>query len=122
MSADIEVEASCHCGAVRIALPRAPAEVTDCNCSICRRLGVLWAYYAIAELRFVARGETVTYAWGERKIQFHHCATCCCTTHWWPADPARGRCGINARLLELRVLGGARVRHLDGAGAEEYVD
>ena len=31
--------ASCHCGAVKIQIPRRPRTLTDCNCSICRRYG-----------------------------------------------------------------------------------
>jgi hypothetical protein len=30
--------------------------------------------------------------------------------------------GINARLMDPEVLAGARVRHLDGANTERYVD
>ena len=30
--------------------------------------------------------------------------------------------GVNARLMEPAVLAAARVRHLDGAGTERYVD
>ena len=40
------LEGACHCGAVRFTIPAAPESVTDCNCSICRRLGTLWAYYS----------------------------------------------------------------------------
>ena len=39
----MSVAASCHCGACILAVAVAPVEVTDCNCSICRRYGVLWA-------------------------------------------------------------------------------
>jgi len=39
------ITGSCHCGAVHIAVAEAPASVKSCNCSICRRLGTLWAYY-----------------------------------------------------------------------------
>ena len=42
------IDVACHCGAVRLTVPRAPVEVTECNCSICRRLGARWAYYAPA--------------------------------------------------------------------------
>ncbi len=59
------VEASCHCGAVRLQVDDAPAEVTDCNCSICRRYGVLWAYYAPGQVR-IAGGATDIYMWGDR--------------------------------------------------------
>jgi hypothetical protein len=30
--------------------------------------------------------------------------------------------GVNARLMEREVLAAARVRYLDGAGTERYVD
>ena len=39
------IRASCHCGAVRLEIDAPPSEVTECNCSICRRYGVLWTYY-----------------------------------------------------------------------------
>ena len=31
---------TCHCGAIRIEIPNAPDTLTNCNCSICRRLGI----------------------------------------------------------------------------------
>ena len=36
------IEATCHCGPVRLELESAPDEVTDCACSICQRKGALW--------------------------------------------------------------------------------
>ena len=32
-------QGSCHCGAVRLRLPSTPEVATDCNCSLCRRIG-----------------------------------------------------------------------------------
>lgn len=113
------VEASCHCGAVRFTLDAAPEVVTDCNCSICRRYGVLWAYYSPTQVRFdPAPPDTDTYGWGRRGILFHRCKTCGCMTHWSSVDPKRDRMGINARMLEPQVLAAARVRLLDGASAD----
>jgi hypothetical protein len=114
------VEASCHCGAVRIEVEQAPSELTSCNCSICRRLGTLWCYYAPAQVRVV--GATDTYRWGDKHIEFHRCAACGCTTHWSPVDPAHERMGINARLMSPEVVDGARVRRLDGAATWEFLD
>ena len=64
--------ATCHCGAVRIEVPAAPATTTDCNCSICRRYGTLWAYYPDGYVR------------GDRTLRFVRCRACgCwCVTHW----------------------------------------
>ncbi len=38
------IRVACHCGAVRLSVEPAPRWVLDCNCSICRRYGALWAY------------------------------------------------------------------------------
>jgi hypothetical protein len=116
------IEASCHCGAVRLEIEAAPTEITDCNCSICRRYGVLWAYYRLAEVRIVAPDATESYRWGARRIDFHHCRTCGCVAHWSAVDPARDRMGVNARLMDPDVAAAARLRHLDGAGTEGYRD
>ena len=97
-----------------VGIASAPTQVTSCNCSICRRLGTLWAYYTPADVRVT--GATTTYCRGAKTIDFHHCATCGCTTHWSPRpgrDP--NRMGINARLLAPEVVAAARVRRLDGA-------
>ena len=102
---------SCHCGAVRIAVPGAPEWVASCNCSICRRTGALVAYYRPDEVR--VEGETATYLTGDRFILFHHCPTCACHTHWSANPEALAgdlaqevrtalaeRMGVNARLLD----------------------
>ncbi len=117
------IEASCHCGAVRLEIDTPPQTVTDCNCSICRRLGVLWAYYSPKQVRRIpASGVTDTYMWDDRSIEFHHCKICGCTAYWWPVDPSVDRMGVNARLMDPKTLAGVTVRKLDGAGTEKYVD
>ncbi|HEV7345836.1 MAG TPA: GFA family protein [Devosia sp.] len=118
------VEASCHCGSVCLLIESAPEVVTECNCSICRRYGALWAYMAPEQVRFLPEPPpTDTYLWDDRSIAFHRCRTCGCLTHWFP-QPHRdqSRMGINARLLHPAVLAAARLRHLDGAVTEAYVD
>jgi hypothetical protein len=115
------VEASCHCGAVRLKIDSPPLEVTNCNCSICRRYGVLWAYYLPAQVR-ITGGATDVYMWDDKSIEFHRCRDCGCVTHWVPVDSAMNRMGVNARLLPPEVLAGARVLRLDGADTEQYID
>ena len=119
----IPVDASCHCGAIRLEIAMPPATVTDCNCSICQRYGVLWAYYSPTQVRILAAADaTDTYQWGDKDIAFHRCKTCGCVTHWAAFDRTLDRMGINARLMDLHVLAAARVRKLDGAVTERYVD
>ena len=117
------VDASCHCGAIHLEADTAPEAVTDCNCSICRRYGVLWAYYSPKHVRVVAASDaTDIYMWNDRSIEFHRCKVCGCVTHWAAVDRSADRMGVNARLMDLAVVAAARVRKLDGAVTENYVD
>ena len=109
------IEATCHCGAVRFELARAPETVTDCNCSVCRRLGVLWAYYTLAEVKLASPNAAIgAYAWGDKDLAFHHCQVCGCTTHWSPLKEV-DRMAVNARLMAPDVLAAAAIRQVDGA-------
>ena len=114
------IESSCVCGAVRLAISRAPDELVDCNCSICRRYAALWAYYPLKDV-VVPGGLTDVFMLGPKKIEFHRCKTCGCVTHWSPRDQ-RDEMGVNARLMEHEVVARARVRHLDGAKTWKYLD
>jgi len=115
------IESSCHCGAVRLKINRAPEEVTDCNCTLCRRYGVLWAYYSPKDVQ-VTSDVTDIYMRGRRTLEFHRCKQCGCITHWAPVDKTRDRMGVNARLMAPEVLARARVRHFDGADSWKYLD
>ncbi len=114
---------TCHCGAVKIEVPRRPRSLTNCDCSICRRYGTLWAYYKKTEVKITAEpGATSAYAWGRKTLNFVRCNVCGCITHWEPVVPERGtRMGVNARNFEPAQLGRVRIRLLDGAVTERYV-
>jgi hypothetical protein len=116
------IEASCHCGAVKleVEVEVAPTELTSCNCSICRRLGTLWCYYAPAQVRVV--GTTATYRWGDKTLDLHRCTSCGCVTHWSAIGPASERMGVNARLMEPAIVEAARIRRFDGADTWEFLD
>ena len=92
------VTAKCHCGSVSVQVPEPPSQITECHCSICSKLGVLWAYYPDAEVRTV--GETETYVCNYRVIAFHRCRECGCTAYRRTLERDFGRMGINARLFE----------------------
>jgi hypothetical protein len=111
------LSATCHCGAVRIEIPRRPSEVTNCNCSICRRLGTLWAYYELGTVNVQGHPEhTDEYIQGDKTLRFVRCKTCGCTTHWEPLDPAaKSRIGVNIRNFDPEAIGDVRIRLLDGA-------
>ncbi len=116
------IDASCHCGALHLEIEAAPDSLTDCNCSVCRRYGVLWAYYSPKQVSIVPRaGATDIYMWGDRSIEFHRCKVCGCLTHWAPVDEHLDRMGVNARLMDPRILRALRIRKLDGAVTGKYL-
>ena len=119
------IRTTCHCGAVKIAIARQPETITNCDCSICRRYGVLWAYFREQEVEIeAAPGGTEEYIWGDKMIAFVRCRHCGCVTHWReliePGDDAR--MGVNARMFEPEQIGPVRIRRLDGAVTERYLD
>jgi hypothetical protein len=118
------LEAACHCGSIKIEVPRKPPSVTDCNCSICRRYGVLWAYYPAAQVKIrCARTARSAYAWGTKGIRFVRCRRCGCITHWEEIkEVSNARIGVNARNFAPEVLNSLRVRRLDGADTWRYLD
>src|SRR5262245_33777297 len=82
-SEDWMIATTCHCGQVTVEIPRPPESLTNCDCSICRRYGTLWAYYRESEVRIsAAPGSTNAYSWGRKSLRFVRCATCGCITHW----------------------------------------
>ena len=111
------LSASCHCGAVRVEIPRRPRTLTNCNCSICRRYGTLWCYFKASEVRVLAEpGVMRGYRWGPKTIEFMRCDTCGCIVAWRPTEVGqRDRMGVNARNFEPEALGDVRIRLLDGA-------
>ena len=67
------IEGSCHCGAVRWSFDGTPEAATACNCTVCRRYGVLWAYDYEDE-RIRVSGPTRVYVRG-RLLAFISVAT-----------------------------------------------
>ena len=47
-------EARCDCGAVVLEVADDPAEINNCQCSWCQRLGALWAYYPKDQVRILS--------------------------------------------------------------------
>jgi hypothetical protein len=116
--------ATCHCGAVRVEVPSPPPALTSCNCSICRRIGGLWAYYPVDQVRVAGHPEhTHGYVWGDKTLRTIRCSHCGCVTHWEPLAPEAGaKMGVNARNFDPEVIAGVRVRRFDGADTWTYLD
>jgi hypothetical protein len=106
-------EARCDCGAVVLQVAFDPAEINDCQCSWCQRLGALWAYYPRDQVCILSGPElTTVYKRAARRLEFHRCKVCGLTTHWVNTDPSNGKMGVNARLMPAEAR--SRARHFQG--------
>ena len=111
------IRGSCHCGKVTVAVESAPEWVASCNCSLCRRTGVLMAYYPVDMVTI--SGETMPYLTGDKWIEIRHCPTCACLTHWEPAADIEDR-GLSADdFASLTNRRGVNARLLDGFAVTE---
>ena len=115
--------ATCHCGAIRIHVSRVSRTLTSCNCSICRRYGALWAYYAASSVKIEApKGGLSKYSWNRKIRAYYRCKKCGCVTHYAYRKKHRNTTiAVNAVNFEAAALAGARIRHLDGAALASFV-
>jgi hypothetical protein len=120
----LSLQGSCHCGAVRLTLPRAPEKATSCNCSLCRRSGAIFGYYEFGTVSVQGHPEnTEEYVWGDRTLRNVRCKTCGIVTHWEPLDSKTGaRHGVNLRNFEPRLLESVVVRRFDGADTWTFIE
>jgi hypothetical protein len=65
------IEASGHCDAMRIKVAERPRQLMSCNCSICRRLGTLWADYSPDQVTFVC-GDVFAYLYPHLDVVREH--------------------------------------------------
>lgn len=106
---------SCLCGAVRWQFEGQPDGATACNCTACRRYGVLWAYDYEGHGINVS-GKTHAYARG-KAIEFHFCPACGCVAFWRGKEAdsdGRIRIAVNLRLAEPETVAAIPIDHFNG--------
>lgn len=111
---------SCHCGQVRLALEEAPDHINECNCSLCGKRGVRWAYYHPSKVSI--EGPTASYCRTDKEepaADVRFCARCGVTTHFRLTPGAIARhgdvmMGVNMRLADEADLAGIELRYPDG--------
>lgn len=118
------LKGKCHCGDASWTLKDMPESVTACNCTVCSRYGVLWAYGYIDD-DIHSFGKTKTY---RRKdggdIDFYFCANCGCITHYVKtaaAEDGRHRTAVNLRMSDPAMILDLPIDHFDGLETFEYL-
>jgi hypothetical protein len=112
----LAIEGTCLCGAVTLGATRRPRQVTQCNCSVCRRYGTLWAYYRRSAVSITApRGGLVSFSVRKAGLRFVRCKTCGCVVCWDSTRKAADRrFGLNTRLLDHALMANVPIKVLDG--------
>lgn len=116
--------AQCHCGNIKISATDTPTSLTSCNCSICHRIGALWAYFQASDVEIqIQNTPTSIYQWDKKEIDFHHCTQCGCTTHYQSIHrEGYLQVAINARMALPDHVSNIPVRRFDGANTWKYLD
>ena len=114
------LQGACLCGAVRWELGFVPEGATACNCTACRRYGVLWAYDYDGEGIRVS-GPTKAFVRGAA-LGFHFCPDCGCMAYWRALEAkeaGRRRIAVNLRLAEPEAVADVPIDRFDGLVAFE---
>lgn len=94
---------SCHCGACRWRFDGDPGAATACNCTLCRRYGVLWIYDYMGE-RIAVTGPVRPYVRADGgALEFNFCPACGCIVQWKARQSdkqGRVRTAVNLRLAD----------------------
>lgn len=109
----------CHCGRVRFEVT-APAhlDVTDCNCSICRKAGFL--HLIVPADRFVlisGRDALTTYTFNTGAAKHTFCSHCGVKSFYIPRSHPDG-VSVNVRCLDDGTVASINVKPFDGSNWE----
>ena len=110
---------TCHCRQCRWTLQGDPGSITACNCTLCRRYGVLWAYDYEHE-RIAVTGPTNSYIRSDTptpSLEILFCSHCANVLAWralQPDDTNRRRIAVNIRLAPPETVAHLPIDHFDG--------
>ena len=114
---------SCHCGAVSYEV-EAPADldVTDCNCSICSKSGLLHLIVEKEDFTLLSGEDNLeTYTFDTAEAKHYFCKKCGIKSFYIPRSHPDG-VSVNARCLDPSTIKSMKITHFDGQNWEENVE
>lgn len=107
----------CHCGAVRFSADADLSGAITCNCSICRKAGLVLTFTPAAHFKLEqGAGNLTDYMFGKKTIHHVFCATCGVRPFGRGTGPdGREMIAINVRCLDGVDVGELSPRPFDGA-------
>jgi hypothetical protein len=112
---------SCHCQSVmfEIETESAISEVTECNCSICSRKGILHYRVNPSKFKLLTSDEHLTiYQFGTKEAKHYFCKHCGIHTFTNPRA-APDLYTVNVRCLEGVDLSKLKINYFDGLNWEK---
>ncbi|WP_191601139.1 GFA family protein [Marinomonas algicola] len=94
--------ATCHCGSVEfeLNLPNGLIDLRRCNCSLCRRKGIISASIPLSSINIIKGEETLTlYQFNTKTAKHYFCSRCGIYTHHQRRSDA-SQYGFNVACLE----------------------
>lgn len=90
----------CHCGRVRFRVTAALDDVSDCNCTICTKKGILHLIVPADRFELLSGADALaTYRFNTGVAQHHFCRHCGIHSFYVPrSDP--DKIDVNARCLD----------------------
>ena len=104
----------CHCGRVRFNVRADLSEISECNCSICTKKGIL--HLVVPQSAFELRSgkdELTEYQFNTHIAKHWFCRVCGIHSFYVPRSHP-DKYSVNARCLDNVDLSGVRPRHFDG--------
>lgn len=93
---------SCHCGAVAFTVEIDPTTALKCNCTICSKLGAVWAFAPKARFHLTSgEAKQGDYQFGKKALHHRFCTACGIESYAEGTAPdGTATVGINLRCIE----------------------
>ncbi|MBH2982514.1 GFA family protein [Serratia marcescens] len=111
-------QGSCHCGAVTFSVDaELPTEALSCNCSICRRKGLLLSFFPISAFTLNSGQDQLSaYTFNQHKIRHQFCRVCGAQPFAYGTAPdGAAMCAVNLRCVPDVALDTLQIHSYDGA-------
>jgi hypothetical protein len=107
---------SCHCGSVAFDVDVDLDAALQCNCSICSRLGAVWAFAPRSQMTLRTGADLLgDYQFGKKRLHHRHCTRCGIETFAEGAMPdGTPSVGVNLRCLDGVEVDKLSPRQFDG--------
>ena len=107
---------SCHCQAVSFAVDLDLDQALQCNCSICSKLGAVWAFAPRAKMTLKSGADALgDYQFGKKRLHHRRCQRCGIETFAEGTAPdGTATVGVNLRCLDGVEVEKLTPRQYDG--------